>query len=227
MYPGSVTTLPADLVEFLRELELNNDRDWFEANKERYEKSVRKPMESFAEAMIHSMREVYPGLGVAPKDTLFRIYRDVRFGRDKTPYKTHVAMAVGPKGRRDPAAAGFHVRLDPRDLYVGCGYHMLEPEQLKNLRRHIADHVTEFNALVGAPEFVRLFGTIRGERSKQLPAELRPVADRQPLIYNKSFYYGVEYEAETAVCEDLTGFLMMHLRTAMPMNEFLEAGLRR
>ena len=217
--------IPADLIEFLRELELNNNREWFEANKKRYEASVKAPMEAFAATMIERMREIYPDLDVAPKSTLFRIYRDVRFSKEKTPYKTHVGMAVGPKGRRDPNSPSFSVHLGPRDFYFGSGYYMVDPEQLKAIRTHIAANLVEFQARLDDAPFRNLFGTVKGECGKLLPPELKAAAERQPLVFNKQFYYGAEYDPEVALGGDVPEFLMTHMRASMPMNDFLRRAL--
>lgn len=220
-----MASLPAELLEFVRELELNNDRDWFQANKKRYEEFVKAPSERFASIMIDRMREFFPDLDIAPKDTLFRIYRDVRFSKDKSPYKTHIGMAIGPKGRKDFKSPGCYFHVGPRELFFGSGFYMLEPHQLKAMRQFIAQHASEFKACLDAEPFRRLLGTVLGERAKVLPLELKADAAAQPLLYNKQFYYGATYGAEEALRPDLDEFLMQHMRAAAPMNRLLEQAL--
>lgn len=213
--------LPPDLLDFIRELELNNNREWFQANKPRYETSVKQPVEELAATMIERMKEVFPGLDVTPNDVLFRIYRDVRFSRDKSPYKTHLGMAIGPKGRHDPNSTSCYFHVGPREMFFGSGYYMVDPQQLRTLRTHIAANLDEFAARLEDREFKLRLGTVQGERNKVLPPEFRAAGERQPLLYNKQFYYGTTLEAEEALREDLPDHLMTLTRAALPMNAFL------
>ncbi len=82
----------AEVRDFFLELELNNNREWFEKNKKRFETKVRAPMEAFAAEMIGRMQQIDPQISVTPKDAIFRIYRDIRFSKDKSPYKTNLGL---------------------------------------------------------------------------------------------------------------------------------------
>ncbi|HLK14809.1 MAG TPA: DUF2461 domain-containing protein [Fimbriimonadaceae bacterium] len=218
--------LPADLIEFLRELELNNNRDWFTASKKRYETSVRAPMEAFAAELIERLRELYPNLAAEPKDVLFRIYRDVRFSKDKTPYKTETSLAIGEKAKHDRAASTFYVHIGPRDAYYGSGYYMLEPEALRKVRAHLASNLGELEDRLNDVPFKRAFGTINGERGKVLPPELRAAAAAQPILFNKQFYYGAQFEPEEALAPDFAARLVELERAALPMNQFLSGAFK-
>lgn len=219
--------LPSDLLDFLRELALNNDRDWFEARKGRYETSVRAPMERFAGDLIELMKPLFPTLNVQPKNTLFRIYRDVRFSKDKAPYKTSASLSIGPKAMHDPTSPGFHFHVDSHQMFFGSGYYMLEPDQIKAIRTQIADNLNEFEALLRDQTFANLFETFKGEKSKVLSSDLKAAATMQPVIFNKQFYFGKAYDAEEVLRADLAEFVMMHVRAAKPMNSFLQRALKR
>ncbi len=99
---------------------------------------------------------------------------------------------------------------------------MPEPAKIAAIRAHIAAHQEEFAKLLEDPAFKGKFGTMIGERNKVLPPELKEAAARQPLIFNKQFYYWAEYDAMGVVRDDLTDFVMDHFAAARPMNRFLE-----
>ncbi|MGH2671548.1 MAG: DUF2461 domain-containing protein, partial [Actinomycetota bacterium] len=125
---------------FLRELKRNNDRAWFNANKQRYEESVKEPFLRFIEDVGPELRKVSRNLIADSRPvggSLFRIYRDVRFSKDKSPYKTHVG-AHFPLGK-GMAAPGYYLHLEPGECFVAGGMWMPEPEVLQAIRQRIAD----------------------------------------------------------------------------------------
>lgn len=213
-----------DTIDFFRELELNNNREWFEKNKKRYEQSVKKPMELFAEEMIGRMRSLQPDITMTAKQAVFRIYKDIRFSKDKTPYKTNAGMHINAGGKGDLASPGLYFHIDPRKMGIASGCYMLEPATLKRLRAYLAENLDEFQRQLEDHEFKRHFGTIQGETNKVLPAELKVAAAKQPLLYNKQFYYWAEFEAESALDENLADLLMSHMRSCQKMNSFLAKG---
>ena len=211
----------ADAIEFFRELELNNNKEWFTANKERYQRSVQRPMEAFAAAMISRVKQIDPSIATDPKKACFRIYRDIRFSKDKTPYKTNAGMWVSSGIAHQDAKPGLYFHIDPRIMGIASGLYSLEPPQIHAVRAHLAANLERFEELLKNPRFVAAFGTVRGEANKIAPAEFKAAAAKQPLILNKQFYYWSEFEAEEALREDLAELLMDRLEAARPMNEFL------
>ena len=210
-----------DAIDFFRELELNNNREWFEKNKKRYEARVKKPMEAFADHMIGRMREILPNIQATGKQSVFRIYKDVRFSKDKTPYKTNAGMHINDGGKGDLGSPGLYFHIDPRVMGIASGRYMLEPRPLKEIRTFISGNLQEFQGLLEDKNFKEHFGTIAGEKNKVLPPEFREAAAKQPLLFNKQFYYWAEYESEDALRDDLDDFIMSHMRACRKMNEFL------
>ncbi len=213
-----MTWFTEDAIEFFRELELNNNREWFTANKARYQGSVQFPMEKFAAEMMVRVKLEPP---VDPKKAVFRIYRDVRFSKDKSPYKTNAGMWISTGKAHADAKPGLYFHIDARHMGIASGLYSLEPPLLKAVRSHIASHLDEFESLLNDSRFVEAFGEVRGEANKIAPAEFKEAAARQPLILKKQFYYWAEFEAEQVVREDLADLLMDRLEAARPMNEFL------
>ncbi len=217
--------LTRDAADFLAELELNNNRKWFTANKHRYESSVKRPMETLAAELLARLRVLDPAIDMEPKQAVFRIYRDTRFSRDKRPYKSNAGLSISSGGKTGHGKTGVYLHVDPRVFGIASGHYFLEPAQILQIRRHIASHLEEFEGLLGDAEFQSVFGTIVGEANKVLPSEFRDMAVRQPLIANKQFYYWVEYEPDVALRDDLPDFVMRHVTVSQGLNTFFAQAL--
>jgi uncharacterized protein (TIGR02453 family) len=215
-----------DAINFFLELEANNNRDWFEANKKRYLKSVKQPMEAFAGEMIERMKAIDPAISMEPKQAVFRIYRDTRFAKDKTPYKTNAGLSISSGGKTDFDNPGLYFHIDANSMGIATGFYMLEPHKLKAMREYIAENLDEFETQLADKKFKEFFGTIRGEKNKVLPAELKEAAARQPLLFNKQFYYWSEHDPENITHDDLPDFVMERIYAAQPMNKFLAKAIR-
>ena len=215
----------ADILDFFAELEFNNHKEWFEANKKRYENSVKKPMEAFAAEMIGRMQVIEPEISMTPREAVFRIYRDVRFSKDKTPYKTNAGLYVSPSGRNHLGKPGIYFHVDARKMGIASGYYGPDPQQVRAFRSFICANLEEFSQLLENVEFKRLFGTIAGEKGKILPQEFKAAAEIQPLIFNKQFYYWAEFDATDVFRDDLPELILEHYLAAKPMNAFLTRAL--
>ena len=110
--------------KFLRDIEKNNNRDWFEANKHHYEEYIREPSLAYIEAMAPYLKKISPHFIASPKKvggSLMRIYRDVRFGKDKTPYKTNIGIQFRHSAGKDVHAPGFYLHIENNEVFVGAG----------------------------------------------------------------------------------------------------------
>lgn len=214
-----------DLIKFLKELEKNNNRDWFNENKPRYIKSVKEPFEHYIGDLIEAMSPHFESLSITPKESIFRIYRDVRFSKDKRPYKNHISAVVNPGGRKALTQPGIYTEISANHMRVYSGMYQLETKELKNLRSHIAHNLDEFDALISDRKFVNTFGEIRGEKNKVIPKEFREDAETQPLIYNKQFYYFAEWPPEEVLNEKLIKKVVDAYLVAQPLSEFLYEGI--
>lgn len=215
------TSLPAELVEFLQELEQNNNREWFHAHKKRYETFVKKPFEHFVDALIEKVRQVEPRTILTAKDAIFRIHRDTRFSSDKSPYKNHVSAVISPGGRKDPNGPGFYLEISGHQMRLYAGAYMPDKGTLYQIRERIASETERFRRLYTDPAFVRFFGEIHGEKNKVLPAEFKEAAQGEPLIYNKTFYYFTDWPASDAARPDLADDILLRYKAARPLTLFL------
>lgn len=133
---------PKDAVQFLAELALDNEREWFEENKARYEASVRAPALSLVRALAPKLKKITEHFVASDKKvggSLMRIHRDVRFRKDKTPYKTNVGIHLRHAVGKDVHAPGFYVHLEPGSAFVGAGLWHPEPAALAAIRRRIVE----------------------------------------------------------------------------------------
>ncbi len=217
--------LTNDFLDFFIELASNNNRDWFQANKSRYKEQVEQPFKNLVESLITSLQKYHPSLDqIQAKDCIFRIYRDTRFSKDKTPYKTHMAALIGPGGRKDKTSPGMYIQLGAEDARLYSGAHMLDKDQLMALRSAIARDLKGFKKARTNKKFVETFGEILGEKNKRLPSDFTQAAEQEPLIFNKSFYFFKKWPAEIILEKDFTKTLLETYKKAAPVNEFLFAG---
>lgn len=143
----------AELFEFLRELAANNDREWFAANRDRYRATVQEPLLGFIAAMSAPLRRISPAFVADPRPSggsMFRIYRDTRFAKDKSPYKTHAAAQFRHRDGKDVHAPGFYFHLEPGQVFCGAGIWHPDGATLNRLRNAIVDGPVAWRKAVAA-----------------------------------------------------------------------------
>ncbi|UTW61411.1 DUF2461 domain-containing protein [bacterium SCSIO 12741] len=209
-----------DYLQFFKELAANNHKGWFDENRKRYEKEVKKPFQQFIQALIDRVKEDDKEVEIEPKDAIFRINRDIRFSKDKTPYKLNMSGIVSPGGRKNKEAPGLYVEAGPEHFRIYGGVYMLDKNNLEDLRFHIAAQGRKFEQLINDKTFVSHYGEIRGEKAKRLPKELKEAAEKQPLIYNKNFYYFAELPPETVIAENVVDQVMEYYHAGKDLMYF-------
>ncbi|MBI3006377.1 MAG: DUF2461 domain-containing protein [Ignavibacteriales bacterium] len=185
---------PGKGIEFFKRLKRNNNRTWFEKHKGEYEEFVKLPMQSLVAALRPHFAQFAPEFEVNPKKSIFRIYRDIRFSKDKTPYKTHSAahfvLSGKPKGF---LGSGYYLHIEPGETFAGAGIYMPDGEQLKKIRSHIVNASDEFLSIIKNKRFRTLFGKLDGEKLKRVPQgydETHPMAE---WLKFKQFFVGVSW----------------------------------
>lgn len=206
---------------FFRELAPNNQKDWFDENRKRYEQHVKIPFQKFVQAAIQEVSLLNPAVkDLEPKDAIFRINRDIRFSKDKSPYKLQMSAVIGPGGKKNFAGNGLYFELTPEHVRFYAGIYEANKDQLLAVRQGIAANLDTFQKLYRAPEFVNLFGEIRGAKNKILPKELKSLGEKEPLLYNKQFYFFCEHSEKLTESEDLMSKLLEAYRVAQPLQNF-------
>ncbi len=210
-----------DLFAFLRDLAANNDRGWFHANKARYEAAVRQPALDFITDFVEPLETLSPHF-VADSRTvggsLFRIQRDTRFSKDKTPYKANTGMHFRHERAKDAHAPGYYVHLEPRNCFIGAGLWMPEPKVAQQIRAHIAEHPDEWIAATRSTAFTTHF-ELGGESLKRPPRGIDVDPD-DPLMVDlkrKSFIATGSLTQGDVTRTDFADVLAERFRAAGPM----------
>jgi uncharacterized protein (TIGR02453 family) len=166
MATAEAPSFSPELFAFLRELKANNERGWFNANKARYERHVKEPALAFIEDLGYRLPAVAPHL-VADKRSMFRIYRDTRFAKDKTPYKTHVGLYFRHARSAEADTAGLYLHLEPGHVFMGAGIWHPGSPALKRIRDALVARPDEWRSAVDAVEPV--WRQAEGEKLKRPP----------------------------------------------------------
>lgn len=211
---------------FFTGLEAHNDRDWYAAHKKDYEQHIRDPFKAFVTEVIAACAERDPDFAeTEAKQCIFRIHRDTRFSKDKTPYKTYASAGIAPGGKKssDP---GLYIHADAHRFQIGGGAYWMEKDDLYVLREQMAANPQVFNDLIHEESFVRHYGSVLGDQNKRLPKEFMHAAESCPHLYHKQFYYMADLPADTLLRDDLMDVVMAHFEAATPLRNYLKAGLQ-
>lgn len=210
-----------DYLEFFKELAANNHKDWFDTNRKRYETVVREPFKVFTADLIKALSEIDPELDIQAKDAIFRINRDIRFSKDKTPYKLNNSALISREGRKDKNCPGVYLELGPEKLAFYGGVYMPDTKLTHKIRVFLNKQSSELNAILDESNFKSSFGEIHGDKSKRIPKELKEAADKQPLIMNKQWYYFAHMPPEVIIQDDLMQQILNLEKVARPLKDFL------
>ncbi len=184
------TGFPKDLFAFLEDLKKNNNRQWFNDNKERYRESVVVPVIDFVAAMGERLYRISEHILADPHPhggSMFRIYRDIRFSKDKRPYKEHVGCQFRHSAGKSAHTPGYYVHIEPGSIFLGGGIWMPPTPALNKIRTAIEAHPDEWSQCVASPNVKKRF-TLEGERLKRPPRGFDPNHPHIENIKRKSFF---------------------------------------
>ena len=209
--------------QFFEELKLNNNRDWFLANKARYEHDAKEPFMALIEKIVEALKPNEPDLALVPiKQMLFRINKDIRFSKDKLPYKEHLAASISRYGTKDKIYPGHYLQISSENAFIAGGAYFFEQkETLHRVRQFMAQNPERFSELTNAGDFKKYWGEIRGEKNKRIPPEFVEDHKIQPLIANTQFYWHQEISREDILSDKFIEIIKNHFTAALPMNAFL------
>jgi uncharacterized protein (TIGR02453 family) len=216
-----------EAIQFFRDLEKHNKRDWFQPRKEIFEAKVKAPMRELVGALNAAMQEFAPDHVSDPDKAIYRIYRDTRFSKDKTPYKDHIAAHFKPRGlasRGDakPEGAGYYVAVSHKEVAVGGGIYMPSPPALLEIRNHIAERYEEFERLTGTRELKKLLsGELHGDRLSRPPKGFAADHPAAEALKYKSLFFYVELPPELAESKTLFGEVKKRFQALAPFVDYL------
>ncbi len=211
------------LFEFLTELRSNNNREWFLANKARYEADVRDPLLSFIADFGPKLRKISPHFRADPRPvggSLFRIYRDTRFSPDKTPYKAAAAAQFRHAAGKDVHAPGFYLHLEPNNVFAGVGLWHPTGDALTNVRDAIVEQPQSWKKAVGGKSF-RAHFEIGGDALQRPPRGYDPAHPLIEDIKRKDFVAFTHFSEAAACRPAFLGRFATAMQAAKPFMRFL------
>lgn len=219
-FPG----FTADFYKFLTELKDNNNRDWFNENKDRYLNSVANPMCQFVAAMGPRLEKISKYYVADPRrhgGSMFRIYRDARFSKDKRPYKEHVGCQFRHVAGKDAHAPGFYAHFEPNNVRIGGGVWMPPGPALFQIRTAIAEKPDEWQTILNNKTFKTRFGGVNGDQLIRPP---RGFDKEHPMIDDikrKSFFVMHPIDPGLILTPKFITEVERIFKAASPMIEFL------
>jgi uncharacterized protein (TIGR02453 family) len=212
-----------EFIKFFKTLEKNNNKEWFDNNRKTYEQEVKKKFELLVSDLILEMQSLEVGIMMKPKDAIFRINRDIRFSNDKRPYKTNVSCLISAGGKKDTVSPGLYLEVSSIDVNIYGGAYLPDKEQLYKIRESIAQNVDDFKKAINDKTFKKYYPDgILGESNKVIPKEFKELANEEPLIANKQFYYISSLGKSFITSDKLKDEVILRYKASKPIREFLK-----
>ena len=214
------------IFDFLARLQVYNDRNWFNENKDLY-KEARAEFETFVNALIPPLCQLDPSIGTPTADEcMFRIYRDVRFSNNKLPYKTHFSAFIANGGRKT-RFAGYYIHIEPGDCFASGGIYMPEARELNAIRNAIFHRPDEFREILDNKTFKKYFNGLWAEDKLKNPPKGFPKDFKEiDALKNKHFTTGHALANEFFLEDNVMGRLMKIFEAQYPLNAFLNSAVK-
>ena len=212
-------------LQFLSELAVNNNREWFMANKKRFD-SVQDNVTAFAGYLIGEIGKFDGGVAaIDPKSCVFRIYRDVRFSKDKSPYKTNLGVYISPGGRKS-MQPGYYFHVEPGKSFVAGGKHIPDGPELLKIRTAIAGNTDEFLKIVNKKSFRDILGELWDSRLKTVPKGFDPDHKAAEFLKLKEFMATAEFHNDKVLTSaEFPKQIVKMTREMYPLVAFLRKAL--
>lgn len=214
-----------ETLSFLKKLAKNNDREWFQANKKAFD-AAQDNMTAFAGYLIGEIGKFDDAVaGLDPKSCVFRIYRDTRFSKDKSPYKRNLGAYIAPGGRKS-MLPGYYFHVEPGRSFIAGGKHNPDGSELLKIRTAIADNTAEFLKIVDRKTFRDTFGSMSGERLKTVPKGFDPAHKAIEYLKLKEFMAWTEFKNNNLLMSPKFPKQLIKMTKEMyPLVLFLRKGL--
>jgi len=215
-----------EVLNFLSELKENNTKEWFDINRDRYQE-CRKKLLFLTGLLIQEVGKFDAEIGIQdPKDCVFRIFRDVRFSNDKTPYKTNMGTFIA-KGGRKSISAGYYLHIQPGASFVGGGSYSPPADALKAFRTEIFDQSEEFKKLIYAESFRKVYPDLYDDKLKTAPKGFpKDFPDIDLLKYKSYVVTSTISDAEVAN-DAFVEKIISSMKELYPVNRFLNSALEK
>jgi uncharacterized protein (TIGR02453 family) len=222
-FPG----FPKEGIQFFRGLARNNNRDWFQPRKAQFDEQVKRPMLELVDALNRGMAGFAPEYVTEPERAIYRIYRDTRFSKDKTPYKNHIAASFVRHGMPKNGSGGYYFSVSDKEIEVGGGVYLPERDALLAIRQHIAANWEALGRITGTRAVKRLLGDVQGDQLSRVPKGFPADHPAAGLLRLKYYVLFVTLPPEIATTPQLYTEVLKRFKAMAPFIEFLHAPLAR
>ena len=215
------------MFRFLRDLAENNNRPWFQKNKHRYENDVKDPALQFIADCAPYLEKISPHFRADPRPvggSLFRIYRDIRFSKDKSPFKTSVGIHFRHLYAKDVHAPGFYLHLEPREIFAGVGIWHPDSKTLKKIRDAIVDHPAAWKKAITSKSFRSCYGLV-GDSLARAPGGYDPEHPLVEDLKRKDFIGLAHLSRKTVTGSGFMSEFAALCRAGAPLQRFLCAAV--
>ncbi|MEI6765987.1 MAG: DUF2461 domain-containing protein [Bacteroidota bacterium] len=210
-----------DILDFLKKLAANNNREWFQLNKSKYE-AAKTEVDVIVAELLKEISVFDSDIKfTTPKDCVFRIYKDVRFSHDKTPYKTNMGAIIRKGGRGGPNYAGYYLHFEPGGCFLAGGIWMPEAPLLKAIRSEILYNTDVYLKLINDKQFKKYFGEIDGEKLVNAPKDFPKDFEHIELLKLKSYNMMHFYDPSAMTQKELVKYVVKMFKLMKPYNDFL------
>lgn len=214
--------ISSSLFSFLADLKLNNNREWFAQNKSRFDVE-KKAFEAVILELIEEFKEFENMDGVQVKDCSYRIYKDVRFSKDKSPYKTWFSASFSEGGRKS-GLMDYYLHIEPGNKsFLGGGMYAPSPDQLLKYRQEIDYNAEALKKIIYAPQFVSRFGEAEGESLKNSPKGFEKDHPDLDLIRKKQFFFWQKFSDKEVQSPEFIKQLIQSAKILKPFLDYLNA----
>ena len=213
------------VLDFLSRLEENNNREWFQHNKKQYDEA-KAEVESFVDSMIQDLAKFDDTVRfVEAKECMFRIFRDVRFGKDKSPYKINMGAWITRAGRKSPGP-GYYIHLQPGGSFLAAGVYMPEPEQLKKIRNEIYYNITEFKSILSEKKLKKFSAGLSDmDKGKVAPRDFPKDFPEIELLKYKHYTLSSSLSDDLVSSDHFKEEALLVFKAMYPFNLFLKRAL--
>lgn len=210
-----------EVLNFLKELRLNNNKEWFDRNKPGYLK-VKEYVETFSQTLLNGIAEFDESAKLlSPKDCTYRIYRDTRFSQDKTPYKTHIGIFINPPYGKKSYRMGYYLHLEPGNCEIGVGNICLPPSLITGIRKSIKDNIEEYLEIIENAEFKKIYKKIGENPLKTAPKGFSKDWKYIELVRPRDYYTSHRLSDREVVSKNFLNKAVGIFKTGKPFMNFI------
>lgn len=213
-----------NVFDVLKQIKTNNNKDWFDANKEKY-LLAKDEFEKYTDEIINGIRKFDKKIdpGITAKKCTFRIYKDVRFSKDKTPYKTNMGASINPGGKKSQIA-GYYFHCEPGNSFLAGGVYMPMPDVLQAIRQEIDYHPKEFKKIMSSPSFKKYFdGLDEIEKLKTVPKGFDKENEMIEILKHKHFIVTHELKDKDLLDSKKIAYIIEGFKSMKPFIDYLRA----